>query len=533
MKTTTALKRLLQSKRLEFIAEAHNGLSARIVEEAGFKGIWASSLTISAALGVRDNNEASWTQVLEMLEFMSDATRIPILLDGDTGYGNFNNVRRLVTKVEQRGIAGVCIEDKIFPKTNSFIGGEQQPLADIDEFCGKLRAAKDSQIDPDFQVVARIEAFIAGWGLDEVLWRAQAYRDAGADALLVHSKITAPDQIISFMKAWDHTCPVVIVPTKYYKTPVQVFRDLDVSAVIWANHILRGAVTAMQETASSLHQAQSIARLESRIAPVEEIFRLQGADELKQAEKRYLPLSETPKAVVLAASRGRKFGELTSDQPKTMLEYQSKPLLRRLVDTFNNCGIKDISVVLGYKAGAVQLDNVHRVINRPWKRGGIVSSLYKAVDRLSGPVVVAYGDILFEESVLNDLLETGENIVLAVDTSWANGRKMGREIDAVLGQQPPSDRFGASRCVPLEIIGTHLDHQTAHGEWIGLLKLSSQGARRVRAFLESYYSDPGRLETDTSMVRLLTAMQEAGEEIYINYSRGHWLDVDGPDDLSD
>src|SRR5919201_1327493 len=130
---TQQFKRLLQSKRLEFLMEAHNALSARIVEEAGFRGIWASGLSISAALGVRDNNEASWTQVLEVVEFMSDATRIPILLDGDTGFGNFNSVRRLVTKLEQRGIAGVCIEDKLFPKTNSFIRGTAQPLADMHE----------------------------------------------------------------------------------------------------------------------------------------------------------------------------------------------------------------------------------------------------------------------------------------------------------------------------------------------------------------------------------------------------------------
>jgi phosphoenolpyruvate phosphomutase len=162
MKKTTQLKNLIRSSELEFLMEAHNGLSAKIVEEAGFKGIWASGLTMSAALGVRDNNEASWTQILEVLEFMSDNSAIPILVDGDTGYGNFNNVRRLVRKLEQRQIAGVCIEDKLFPKTNSFIGGEMQPLADIDEFCGKIKAAKDAQQDQDFVVVARVEALIAG-----------------------------------------------------------------------------------------------------------------------------------------------------------------------------------------------------------------------------------------------------------------------------------------------------------------------------------------------------------------------------------
>src|SRR6266849_5056396 len=158
---TKQFKRLLQSDRLEFLMEAHNALSARIVEEAGFRGIWASGLAISASLGVRDNNEASWTQVLEVAEFMSDATNIPILLDGDSGYGNFNSVRRLVRKLEQRGIAGVCIEDKLFPKSNSFVRGTSQPLADIDEFCGKIRAGKEAQRDDDFVIVARTEAFIA------------------------------------------------------------------------------------------------------------------------------------------------------------------------------------------------------------------------------------------------------------------------------------------------------------------------------------------------------------------------------------
>src|SRR5437773_6012824 len=173
---TQQFKRLLQSKHLEFLMEAHNALSARIVEETGFSGIWASGLSISASLGVRDNNEASWTQILEVVEFMADATSIPILLDGDTGYGNFNSARRLVQKLEQRGVAGVCIEDKLFPKTNSFLRGTAQPLADKDEFAGKIRAAKEAQRDDDFVVVARVEALIAGHGLVEALARAEAYR---------------------------------------------------------------------------------------------------------------------------------------------------------------------------------------------------------------------------------------------------------------------------------------------------------------------------------------------------------------------
>jgi phosphoenolpyruvate phosphomutase len=294
MKKTTQLKNMLCNTELEFLMEAHNGLSARIVEQSGFKCVWASGLALSASLGVRDANEASWTQVLDIIEFMSDSTSIPILLDGDTGYGNFNNLRRLVRKLEQRDIAGVCIEDKLFPKTNSFLS-EHQELADIDEFCGKIKAGKDTQLDDDFCIVARVEAFIAGWGVDEVLKRAIAYHEAGADAVLIHSKITAFDEIASFMREWDDRGPVVIVPTKYYQTPTSIFREYNISLVIWANQLMRSAITAMKRTAMQICETQSLIDVEERIATLSEVFRLQNADELLQAEKRYLPAVERSK----------------------------------------------------------------------------------------------------------------------------------------------------------------------------------------------------------------------------------------------
>src|SRR5688572_18931552 len=280
MRKTTVLQNMIRGEGLRFLMEAHNGLSAKIAEEAGFEGIWGSGLSISAALGVRDNNEASWTQVLEVLEFMSDATTVPILLDGDTGYGNFNSMRRLVAKLEQRDVAAVCIEDKLFPKTNSFISGETQPLADPDEFCGKIKAGKDAQRDSDFCIVARVEAFIAGWGLGEALRRANAYADAGADAILIHSAKSVPDEILAFRKAWTRKVPVVIVPTRYYSTPTDIYRDAGFSMVIWANHLLRSAVGAMQRTAARIAADQNLLAIEDEVVSVAEIFRLQGADEL-------------------------------------------------------------------------------------------------------------------------------------------------------------------------------------------------------------------------------------------------------------
>ncbi|OEU71675.1 MAG: phosphoenolpyruvate mutase [Desulfuromonadales bacterium C00003068] len=289
LKKTSQFKSLLQSGNLEFLMEAHNGLSAKIVEEAGFKGIWGSGLAISAALGVRDNNEASWTQVLDVVEFMSDASSIPIMLDADTGYGNFNNVRRLVKKLEQLGVGAVCIEDKLFPKNNSLLDNARQPLEAIDVFAGKIKAAKDTQQDADFCVVARIEAFIAGWGLGEALKRAEAYHAAGADALLIHSRLSTAEEILAFMDEWKDTCPIVVVPTKYYQTPTPVFQKAGISLVIWANHLLRSGIAAMQKTAALIHEQQSLLGVENEISSVQEVFRLQNNAELKLAEEKYLP----------------------------------------------------------------------------------------------------------------------------------------------------------------------------------------------------------------------------------------------------
>src|SRR5262245_40678939 len=293
MRKTTRLRQLVSRADIAFLMETHSGLSARIAEEAGFEGIWGSGLSISAAFGVRDNNELSWSQVTDHVAFMADATTIPILLDGDTGYGNFNNMRRLVRKLEQAGVAGVTIEDKLFPKTNSFLRAELQPLADVDEFCGKIKAGKDSQQDPDFVLVARVEALIAGWGLAEALRRAEAYHLAGADAILIHSRSASPAEIFAFLEAWGNRSPVALVPTKYWRTPTEDFRARRVSVVIWADHLVRASIGAMQATARQLAREQSLLDIEPRVAPLPEVFRLQGDHELEEAERRYLPAARS------------------------------------------------------------------------------------------------------------------------------------------------------------------------------------------------------------------------------------------------
>jgi phosphoenolpyruvate phosphomutase len=524
-------KQLLQSPRLEFLMEAHNGLSARIVEEAGFHGIWASGLSISASLGVRDNNEASWTQVLEVVEFMSDATNVPILLDGDTGFGNFNNVRRLVKKLEQRGIAAVCIEDKLFPKTNSFINGDRQPLADLDEFAGKIKAVKDAQTDPDFSVVARLEAFIAGWGLDEMLRRAEAYHQAGADGLLIHSKQSTPDQILAFAKAWANRSPLVIVPTMYYSTPVEVFEQAGISVVIWANHNLRAAISAMQQTTRTIFKERSLRNVEDRVVSVKEVFRLQNADELIEAEERYLPKTDggVARAIILAASQGPELGELTQTRPKAMVPVNGQPLLHRLVAQFRGEQMKEVVVVRGFARDEVNAPDVRFVDNDEFAGTGELLSLNKAAAFLEGGAVISFGDILFRRYILRNLLLDAGDITLVVDAAWQQRAPSGSSQDYIAASHPYSLKYGEEEA-ELRDIGAHLKPEQVHGEWIGLVKTSAKGSQILRAALNelSVRSNFKTLRFDDLFRHLLAA----GQTLRVLYITGHWLDVDNLDDLS-
>ena len=527
------LRALLEGPEMGFLMEAHDGLSAKIAEEAGFSAVWASGLSMSAALGVRDSNEASWTQVLEVLEFMADATTIPILMDGDTGYGNFNNVRRLVAKLCQRGIAGACIEDKLFPKTNSFIG-HGQPLADMEEFCGKIKAGKDSQTDPDFVLVARVEALISGWGLDEALRRAHAYQEAGADAVLIHSKQSNANEIMSFMREWDNSCPVVIVPTTYYGTPTDQFRAAGVNAVIWANHSVRASISAMRDAARLIFEEESVVSLEDRIATVKDIFHLAGNAELKDAEDRYLPVDDdAPRGIVLAATRGSALGPLTEDKPKCMVEVQGQPLLRRLTRTLRQTGIRDVAVVRGYAKEAVDLPNLTYIDNDAFETTGEAASLATAMDRLTGDTVIAYGDIMFRRYILDALLDVEGDIVLAVDSMWRErtdrSERSGRDLVQCSRAFSPS--FIEDDPVLFEsIVADVADADQNTGEWIGIARLTPRGSELVRAELESMRAD-GTLQS-ADLATLFARLAEGGNAPRVHYVAGHWLDVNDAFDLA-
>ncbi|WP_124440944.1 isocitrate lyase/phosphoenolpyruvate mutase family protein [Streptomyces sp. NL15-2K] len=277
MDSRRLLRRSLREQSITRVVGVHNALGARVVERTGFDGVWVSGLEVSASFGLPDVGLLTMTELLGSSHYVSDAVSIPVIVDCDTGFGDEINVARLVREAARSGVAAVCIEDKVFPKRNSFMSVDQQ-LIDPDAFCRKLHAGQKAAVRDDVLLVARTEALVAGRGVDEALRRAEKYAEAGADAILVHSKDRNPDQVMEFLRLWQRRAPVVVVPTTYHEVSAKELEREGASMVIYANHGLRSAVQAVGETLAAIRDSGSTSLVEDRIAPVKEIFELQGTD---------------------------------------------------------------------------------------------------------------------------------------------------------------------------------------------------------------------------------------------------------------
>ena len=527
------LKKELNSKELSFLMEAHNGLTAKIVEDSGFKGIWASGLSVATALGVRDSNEASWTQILDVLEFMSDATSIPILVDGDTGYGNFNNFRRLVSKLCQRKIAGVCIEDKQYPKTNSFVK-EYQKLADIDEFCGKIKAGKDTQEDENFSIIARVEALIAGWGIGEAIKRANAYYESGADAILIHSSKKNANEILKFKKEWDNRCPVIIIPTTYHQTPTKIFRKAGISAVIWANQSLRASIKAIQEVTNHLYKNENLKGIEKKISSLNEVFEIAGNNELLEPEKKYTREKKNYNAVVLAATKGDQLRHLTKNKPKCMLDIQGKPLLERLTSTLKKDNIGKISIVSGYKSNVIRernnLSNLNIIENKEYIKTGELYSLYKAVNEIKNDCIITYGDIVFRKYILDALLSIKGEIVIVVDALSQNKQKKKQKDLTVCDRKFTGNYLLEEKPASLKSMHNEYTNKIT-GQWIGLLKTNTKGSKIIKNQIIKLRKN--KKFKNLTMPDLFNNLIKNKIKINVLYIAGQWLDVNDAFDLAE
>jgi phosphoenolpyruvate phosphomutase len=504
---------------------AHDGLGAQLIERHGFDAIWASGLEISASHGVPDANILTLTQYLERAQEMNTASGLPVVADVDTGFGNACNVHYLVRQYESIGVAAVTIEDKLFPKVNSFVPGRQE-LASIPEFCGKLAAAKDAQQTAGFMVIARVEALIAGWGLEEALQRASAYAGAGADAILIHSKLRDASEIRAFLQAWKRRAPIVLVPTTYPDLRHEEMADLGVSMVIYANHGLRARVKATHDVLEVIEREKTTSSIEDRIAPLSEIFELQGMPILKEQELRYLRTQKTVQAIIPAAGSPPPAGDLAdllADRPVIMLDTEGKPLLERIVDSLNLAGVRDVTVVAGYRGDAVQLPGIEKRQLEDPPRTGLLYSIEQAAAKSDRSVLIHFGDVIVSHENLDSFIAWEDPIVAMVSPLLRTGRYENKQFDLVTLERPASAVERTLERHPRnKLIQIGKDLQQPHGEFVGLLLLNPEGVRIWRSAI----ADCTEWELHSfSLNDFLGRLLRNGVEITTFETRTGWAEV--------
>ena len=285
MTNSENLRKIIETKPIVKVGGAYDALSAKLVETSGFDAIWAGSFAISATHALPDASILTMTDFLRVAENMVDSCNIPVIADCDTGFGGPANVSHAVKKYEKAGVAGMSIEDKIFPKQNSLLKNSIQKLLPEKDFVAKIIAAKESKKDSNFMIIARTEALIAEKGMDEALRRAKAYEKAGADAILIHSKKNTPNEIFEFSEKWNEGIPLVVVPTSYPSVKISELISRKIKMVIFANQSLRVAHYVISKALKEIIQNESLDEVKINMSSMEDIFNLQEMYKINDQEK--------------------------------------------------------------------------------------------------------------------------------------------------------------------------------------------------------------------------------------------------------
>jgi phosphoenolpyruvate phosphomutase len=498
----TELRALFAQPGVIRLAGAHNPLGARIAERVGFDGVWSSGLEISASQGLPDTDLLTMSDLLPVAASMAAAVNVPVVADCDAGYGNALNVMHMIRRYEAAGLAAVSIEDKAFPKVNSFIPGRQE-LSPVDEFCGKIEAAKCAQRTADLMVIARIEALIAERGMDEAVRRGEAYAEAGADAVLIHNKRDSPEPVLEFMRRWRVNLPVVVVPTTYHTITAAELGMAGVKMVIYANHGLRAGISAVSEVFDAILRDGRTTGVEERIAPLSTVFDLQGMARLSEDEKRFVRGQGSRTQVVIVPGMARGGPDPAEASPGRAL-----PELQASVLQDSDLGhIVDVSSADGGPAGP---DTAAAV--------GEVPADFR------GRTVVITNDVFVDVEPLRWLATSTADIAILVSAPPQAGRPSGGVPVSLSAKAVRGRRLGGrGGCLV-----TGFDSQPADAEFVGVVAFSPRGFTALQEAAEkrrTFHDRPTRL------VDLLRDLMGTGWAIRAMEITGGWAEVRTQEDL--
>jgi phosphoenolpyruvate phosphomutase len=547
------LKQLLQSKGFVRVIEAHNGLSALVATNASvtmpgeaepriFDAIWESSLTDSASKGQPDIEVVSFDSRLQTIQQIANVSDKPIIVDGDTG-GDANHFEYFVAKLESLGVSAVIIEDKVFPKRNSLDADAKQDLENPDLFATKITRGKKVLLTQDFMIIARLESLIAGFGVEDALMRAKKYLAAGVDGIMIHSKDKDPRQLFRFVEEYNKLfCdsgsrkPLVAVPTTYNHTTESELKQRGINMVIHANHLLRSSYKAMQNVASTILAHQRSLEVDPVCASVKSVFDVVGFLDVKEKDKQYAPKYTGLRAIIPAAGQSRVF----QDTPKPLLDINGKTILERMRETFHKAGVKEVSVIRGFKKDLFTVPKIKYHDNDAYAQTHILDSLFRAQEDMENGFIYAYADLLFNESIIKSLMDTDGDIVLVVDNTYTHHKHtIDKELDLVTTHTTTGALRDINPTQHMHIakIGKRLSMDHATHEFVGIAKFSKEGAAIVRQIYDECKQNPTMLFHEApifsraSFTDIIQEIINRGHKVHVMEVNRGWIEIHQPKDI--
>ena len=551
-----ALRQSIISKGFVRILETHSGLSGIIAENAAvelggvtleYDGFWESSLTDSATKGFPDASIVGNDSRIHTIDEILNVTSKPIIVDGDTG-GDPAQFRYLVRHLERLGVSAVIIEDKVYPKRNSLDASASQSLEDPEVFSGKIQAGKEVSVSDDFLVIARLESLIAGVGLQDALERAEQYITAGADGIMIHTSKRDPEEILAFAEAYEPLCrrletrPVLVsVPTTYNSISDSELAASGFNIIIHANHMLRASHKAMKEVARKILESDRSLEVDPFCTSTAEIFATVGFDLITERDRNTSRVQRLS-AIIPAAGMDPAF----PDTPKSLIPVSGRPVLDYQLEAIRRVGMNQIVVVRGYEGHQFNArysdENITFCENSNYQETFDLHSLFQAREHMERGFVLVYSDILFNYEILQKLIDSGKDIVLAMDGSYQYHR---HEVDKRLDLAVSTNKrevhhrsLQPSSLTEVARIGKNVDRGAADYEFIGVAYFSQRGADSLRnAYSQCLHTMSGAFHEAASfkMASITDLLQELiNRDVTVHGLDIHkgWLEIHDQQDVA-
>ena len=539
-----SLKNTLNKTGFIRAIEAHSGLSGLIVESSGFDAIWESSLTDSASKGLPDASIVGNEGRLHTINEILNVTTKPMIVDGDTG-GDSDNFRFLVKRLERLGVSAVIIEDKVFPKRNSFGGTDASSMEDPELFSKKIVAGRNARARDDFLIIARLESLVAGIGMNDTVLRAEKYMRAGADGIMIHSKLKNPEEIITFSKKFKVLCEklnkrpfLISVPTTYNSIKDSELKDLGFNIVIHANHLLRASFEAMSETASKIIDSDRSKEVDDQIVSVKKVFSIVGYDKIVERESEKNDLDDL-NVIIPSAGDSKEFDNTS----KSFLQINDFPLIQHQIESIHKAGLDKIVVITPQNNNDFKIfekNGVNLCKTNSSKSNQLFKSLLSARESMENGFLIIFGDIIFNEELLISLINSDKDIVLGIDNSYKfHKHNQDKKLDLIITEESSETKFRSLNTNSLERItniGKSISINEADGEFIGMGYFSKSAAQKLLKIVDELNESSNKFHEAKSfetadLTDVIQELIDRGNEVFARRTYKGWIEIHSMDDV--